>query len=270
MIWVNGIATDHLPVTDRGLLYGDGVWETIAIRGCLPQLPDWHLERLLQGLQALAITLPDMGQLMQEIHAASTFNDAGVMKLIITRGTGQRGYNPHGVANTTRIVQLSDRPVYPQDYAQQGIRLTLCETALAHQPRLAGFKHLNRLEQVLARAEFGTDFQEGLVRDYHGRVIEGTMSNLFVVMPDGSVHTPDLHACGIAGVMRRFILATLGEMGVDCRVRHIGLEDIRQAEALFMTNSLIGLWPVREFAGRDYNTSLPLLQSLQLKVNPLI
>lgn len=270
MIWVNGVATDHVPVTDRGLLYGDGVWESLAIREGLPQLLDWHLERLWQGLQALAITSPDMERLLQEIHVASTLKGQGVLKLIVTRGTGQRGYNPHGLADTTRIVQSSDRPVYPQDYARQGIRLALCETALAYQPRLAGFKHLNRLEQVLARAEFGPDFQEGLVRDYHGRVIEGTMSNLFVVMPDGSVHTPDLHICGIAGVMRRFILATLGEMGVECRIRHIELEEIRQAEALFMTNSLIGLWPVREFAERCYNVSLPLLQSLQIKVNPLI
>jgi 4-amino-4-deoxychorismate lyase len=270
MIWVNGVVTDTLPVTDRGLLYGDGVWETISIRDGVPQLLDWHMERLLQGLQALAITPPDMQQLMQEIHATSSLKQQGVMKLVVTRGSGQRGYNPHGLTDSTRIIQSSECPVYPVDYARQGIRLALCETALAHQPRLAGFKHLNRLEQVLARAEFGADFQEGLVRDYHGHVIEGTMSNLFVLMQDGSVHTPDLHACGIAGVMRRLILKVLGEWGIPCHIRDIGLEDIKAADSLFMTNSLIGVWPVREFAGQYFNTSLPLLQSLQTKVNPLI
>lgn len=270
MIWVNGLASDSLPVNDRGLLYGDGVWETIAIRNYLPQLLDWHMERLLQGLQALAIALPDMEQLMQEIHSACVCKENGVMKLIITRGSGQRGYNPNGLVNTTRIIQVNDYPVFAEDYTQQGIRLALCEIALAHQPRLAGFKHLNRLEQVLARAEFGADFQEGLVRDYHGHVIEGTMSNLFMVMPDGSVHTPGLHACGIAGVMRRFILATLEEWGITCQIRRIRLEEVRAAEALFMTNSLIGLWPVHEFAGQHYNISLPLLRSLQIKVNKFI
>lgn len=270
MIWVNGLITDQLPVTDRGLLYGDGVWETIAIREGMPQLLDWHLERLLQGLQALAIFPPDRGQLMQEIHGACIAKQEGVLKLLVTRGTGQRGYNPQGLTGSIRIIQLSERPVYPQAYTQQGIRLALCETRLAYQPRLAGFKHLNRLEQVLARAEFGQDFQEGLVRDYSGNVIEGTMSNLFMLMPDGSVHTPNVQACGIAGVMRRFVLEMLGNLGVNCQVRQIRLEELKLAETVFMTNSLIGLWPVREFAGRHYTFSLPLVQSLQTKVNKLI
>ncbi|MDD5392805.1 MAG: aminodeoxychorismate lyase [Thiothrix sp.] len=268
MIWVNGIITDHLPVTDRGLLYGDGVWETLCINDCLPILLDWHLKRLQQGLQALSITPPDMTQFIMEIHAACTLKENGILKLIITRGRGVRGYNPQSAGECTRIIQLSDAATYPPGYATQGICLTLCETALAHQPRLAGFKHLNRLEQVLARAEFGADFQEGLVRDYAGNVIEGTMSNLFVVQADGSVCTPDLSQCGIAGVMRRFIIQTLAELGIECHIRPLKLEAIRTATALFMTNSLIGLWPVREFQGKTYNIP-PLVQVLQTRVKTI-
>jgi 4-amino-4-deoxychorismate lyase len=266
MILVNGEATDQLPVTDRGLLYGDGVWETLRIKDCLPQLLLWHLERLQEGLQALAITPPDMTQFMMEIHAACVLQETGILKLIVTRGSGQRGYNPQGARGCTRIIQTSGQVAYPLEYSQQGIRLTLCGTTLAHQPRLAGFKHLNRLEQVLARAEFDNDFQEGLVRDYAGNVIEGTMSNLFVVHDDGTVSTPELSRCGIAGVMRRFIIQTLAELGIECHIRPLKLEVVREASALFMTNSLIGLWPVREFMGIHYSVP-PFVHALQTRVN---
>ncbi|OQX14771.1 MAG: aminodeoxychorismate lyase [Thiothrix lacustris] len=268
MIWVNGDIATHLPVMDRGLLYGDGVWETIGVEQGKPQLFDWHLQRLIAGLQALNIRFPDLEALRSEIFNVCLAQERAVLKLIVTRGTGQRGYNSQTTAEPTRILQLSAWANYPVSYAEQGIRLTLCETRLAHQPRLAGFKHLNRLEQVLARAEFSSDYQEGLVRDYCGNVIEGTMSNLFVVCADGSVCTPDLTHCGIAGVMRRYIIQTLEKFGYQCHIHALTLQDIAQAHALFMTNSLIGLWPVREFSGKQY-TIPPLLRDLQAAIHTL-
>ena len=266
MIWVNGVVSDQLPVTDRGLLYGDGVWETIGVKQGQPQLLAWHLERLQCGLRALAIPEPDSALLQQEIATLCTQQAAvlprAVLKIMVTRGAGVRGYNPQGCEQPTRIVQLTPWAQYPDSYYTQGIRLTLCETRLARQPRLAGFKHLNRLEQVLARSEFGAAFQEGLVRDDAEHVIEGTMSNLFVLLPDGVVITPDLQACGIAGVMRRLVMQSLAEQGVECRVQAVTLADIAHAQALFLTNSLIGLWFVREFMGRCY-TMPPLIRTLQ-------
>lgn len=268
MIQVNGIATDCLPISDRGLLYGDGVWETIGVQQGKPQWLDWHLQRLQTGLQALGITPLDWGNFQQEIMATCSGQERAILKLIVTRGSGQRGYNPQGTSGPTRILQVSDWPKHPPDHAEKGICLTLCETRLARQPRLAGFKHLNRLEQVLARAEFGSDYQEGLVRDTDGNVIEGTMSNLFAVLADGSVCTPDLIQCGIAGVMRRFIIQTLEKSGIQCHIHPLALREVEQAQALFMTNSLIGVWPVREFSGKHYNIP-PLIRDLQAAIQAL-
>lgn len=268
MIWINGNAAAELPVTDRGLLYGDGVWETIGVQQGRPRLLEWHLERLQRGLQALGITPPDQARLRQEITTACQLQSRAVLKLIVTRGSGLRGYNPRTAVTPTRIVQLSDWPEPPPAYTSTGIRLALCETRLAHQPRLAGFKHLNRLEQVLGRAEFDASYQEGLMRDYDNNVIEGCMSNLFVVMPDGSVHTPDLTQCGIEGVMRRFFIQKLADSGVECHIRALTLRDIQQAQGLFMSNALMGLWPVREFSGKIYKV-LPLMRTLQAAASVL-
>lgn len=268
MIRVNGVEADCLPVTDRGLLYGDGVWETIGVQQGRAQLLDWHLERMRGGLQALGITEPDWGGFRQEIHTACANQERAVLKLIMTRGAGQRGYNPATTSAPTRILQISPWPEYPSSYTGQGIRLALCETRLAQQPRLAGFKHLNRLEQVLARAEFGSDFQEGLVRDYAGNVVEGTMSNLFVLSAQGDVCTPDLSQCGIAGIMRRFIIQSLENLGIQCDIRSLSLWEINEARALFMTNSLIGLWPVHEFFGKHYKI-VPLIRELQVTIKAL-
>ncbi len=272
MIWVNGQLSATLPITDRGLLYGDGVWETVGVKEGRTQLLDWHLQRLQQGLQALAINALDMTLLEQEIVAfcaqATADLPRAVLKIIVTRGVGVRGYSSHGCEQPSRILQCTPWVQYPAEYSAQGIRLALCETRLAHQPRLAGFKHLNRLEQVLARAEFGSEFQEGLVLDYADNVIEGTMSNLFIVQTDGSVLTPDLTACGIAGVMRRFIVQTLAEWGICCHIRSVTWNDVQYAQALFMTNSLIGIWFVQEFAGKQY-VKPDLVHALQHHIRTL-
>lgn len=268
MIQVNGISTDCLPVTDRGLLYGDGVWETIGVLHGKPQWLEWHLQRLQTGLQALGITPPDWNSFQQEIMAACRGQERAILKLIVTRGSGQRGYNPLGTSEPTRILQVSDWPQQLPDHAEKGISLTLCETRLAHQPCLAGFKHLNRLEQVLARAEFGSEYQEGLVRDTGGNVIEGTMSNLFAILADGTVCTPDLSQCGIAGVIRRFIIQELEKSGIQCHILALALREVEQAQAIFMTNSLIGVWPVREFSSKLYNIP-PLIRELQAEIRLL-
>ena len=262
MTWVNGVAHESIAISDRGLLYGDGVWETIAVINGKPHLLAWHLERLQQGLQTLAIPFDALDKLEQQIKTVAQPCLRAVVKVVITRGEGMRGYNPQDCSQPTCIVQCLPWSNYSSAYQAQGIRLTLCQTRLAYQPLLAGFKHLNRLEQILARREFTVEFQEGLVRDYAGHVIEGTMSNLFIIRQDNTVLTPDLSGCGIAGVMRRQVLKLLTQLGVKWQICHVNIEDIDAAQALFMTNSLIGIWFVREFRERCY-THHPLIQSLQ-------
>ncbi len=257
--WVNGKATDSLAVSDRGLQYGDGVWETIAIKqGQAVQLAA-HLFRLKRGLTALAIEGVDEALLKQEISqyiaqcvTSPSSGAAAVLKVIITRGSGGRGYSPLGCHTPTRILSLHPWPDYPDSYSREGVDITLCETRLSHNPQLAGFKHLNRLEQVLARAEVGSDFQEGLVRDYDDHIIEATMSNVFVVKDSQTVITPDLKNCGIEGIARSCIIDCLGEMGIEVKIGAVSLTEIEQAEGLFLSNSVMKIWPVRKFRDIGY------------------
>ena len=269
MMLLNGKHSQAVGWFDRGIFYGDGVWETLAVRQGQAQLLAWHLERLDDGLAKLRFDFQQQAVLAREIEHICQGVEAGVLKIIIMRGQGQRGYAIPTSSQATRLLQISALPVYPPQYAAQGIHLQLCATRLAYQPLLAGFKHLNRLEQVLARSELNQDSQEGLVLDYNQMVIEGTMSNLFVLQANGNWATPDLSGCGIAGVMRRYILQCLAEQALVCESKPLYLSDIQQAQALFFCNSLIGIWPVRRFQTYLYNIP-PIVKQLQQIVKHVI
>jgi len=262
MMLLNGEVSHNASLNDRGLLYGDGVWETLVVRNGQVQLLTWHLERLYSGLAKLSFHFNEQHLLETEIQRICQGVEAGVLKIIITRGQGQRGYAIPSRATYTRLLQITALPVYSSAYAEQGISLQLCQTRLAYQPLLAGFKHLNRLEQVLARSELNQDSQEGLVLDYNQAVIEGTISNIFVLQANGRWATPDLSACGIAGIMRRYLLQYFVEQAIECEIKTLQLSDIQQAQALFFCNSLIGIWPVQRFNTNIYNIP-PIVKQLQ-------
>jgi 4-amino-4-deoxychorismate lyase len=241
---VNGEPGDVIPVSDRGLLYGDGVFETIAIRGGRLQYWPRHLHRLHTGCARLGLQ-PFASALLAE-EAESIINDTehGVLKLIVTRGSGGRGYRVPESAGPTRIMQLHPWPDYPAACSQEGVRTRLCEIRLGRNPALAGIKHLNRLEQVLARQEWNdADIREGLLTDTDGNLVEGTMSNVFIVS-DGVLMTPDLFQCGVAGIMRTLVLELAEQQGLDPCIAPVGQETLMQADEVFLTNSLIGIWPV--------------------------
>jgi 4-amino-4-deoxychorismate lyase len=242
---VNGAAGGQVAVTDRGLLYGDGVFETLAVRDGRPCFWARHMARLQSGCHRLAIAPVDEVQLRaeaDELLRAAPAAALSVLKIIITRGTGTRGYRPEPCAEPTRIVQLHDWPETAPGAA--GIRATLCSLRLGNNSLLAGIKHLNRLEQVMARSEWDDpDIREGLLLDQDGRVIEGTMSNLFLVK-DGLLSTPDLARCGVAGIMRDVVLELAEGQGIGTRVCDIGLDTLFQADELFVCNSLHGIWPI--------------------------
>jgi 4-amino-4-deoxychorismate lyase len=249
---VNGRETTSLPVADRGLQYGDGLFETIALRAGLPLLWERHLQRLTEGCQRLGLAPPDRLLLRQELDRIAGTGMRAVAKIILTRGASGRGYRPDAAGSVTRIVQRLAWPAYPANAAHHGVALRWCATRLARQPRLAGLKHLNRLEQVLARAEWQDEYAEGLMCDSDGLVIEGTKTNLFLVQADGTLVTPDLSQSGVAGVMRAQVLDSVTAMGLDCRVGPVTVGMIESAQELFLTNSLIGLWPVRQLEARRY------------------
>jgi 4-amino-4-deoxychorismate lyase len=151
---------------------------------------------------------------------------------------------------------LHDWPDLPLACARQGVAVRMCDMRLGHNPRLAGIKHLNRLEQVLARQEWDdTGIMEGLLLDSGNNLVEGTMSNLFLVR-DGVLLTPDLQRCGVAGIMRSQLLALADQLSINTEVCQLGMADLQAAEEVFICNSLIGIWPVISIDDRKYTRGI--------------
>lgn len=249
---VNGKSTDHIAVSDRGMQYGDGCFETIAVQHGRMLLQEQHLRRLNNGCERLGIKIASiLEQIKQEAEQLAASVDRAVLKIIVTRGQGSRGYRAQADLAPTRILSLSAWPVYPQDYRTTGIALRLCDTRLSENSKLAGIKHLNRLEQVLARAEWQDDYQEGLMLTRSGDVIAGTMSNVFIQIGDKIV-TPLIEVCGVAGIMRETIINQFTKTGIGCKQARVDLPMLYNADALFISNSLIGLWPVTALENKTF------------------
>lgn len=251
-VWINGQPATGLPVSDRGLAYGDGLFETIRITPAGPVLLEYHLDRLQSGLQRLAIPL-SLDAVRSELSSFPGVRQPGVVKLMVTRGSGGRGYAPSGATEPRRILQHFPLPDYPAAWYEQGIRVFPCQTRLGCNPSLAGIKHLNRLEQVLARAEWeGTaQYQEGMMLDVHGNLVEGVMSNVFIV-EQGRVLTPLVDQCGVAGTMRRWLMEQLRGQGLEVIETRITVDAFRVAAERFFCNSVSGVWPVAHFEDQHW------------------
>lgn len=248
----NGAGTDSISIRDRGFLYGDGVFRTM--RAEQGKILHWslHLNKLQQDCQALGIACPSTSLLSGELTRLLRQHPEGVFKLIVTRGQGGRGYAPPANAVANHYWDVFPLPDYPAVWRTQGVGIRVCETRLAHQPRLAGIKHLNRLENVLAAAELqDTAIPEGLLCDNDDNVIEGMRSNLFFVR-DGELLTPDLARCGVAGVQRERVLAWAMKQHMPVKIGHFKIQKLLEAEEIFLVNSVIGVWPVREFQQRQW------------------
>jgi 4-amino-4-deoxychorismate lyase len=242
--WINGRASTAVDHRDRGLQYGDGVFETMRVGQGRIRLLDYHLERLYEGCGRLDIRAPHANKLKRELvkHAASCAD--AVLKLIVTRGIGQRGYRSSGRERCTRVISLHALPRSWAHAALEPKRLRMCRTPLGSNPALAGLKTLNRLESVLARAEWrDARVWDGLMRDAEGNVICGTMSNLFIKRGPFLL-TPMLDRCGIAGVMRRWVLEQAGALGLRALEGRLRWEELAEAEEAFVTNAIAGIVPI--------------------------
>jgi 4-amino-4-deoxychorismate lyase len=239
--WINGRKGTRIDYRDRGLQYGDGVFETMRLRRGRIRLLDYHLERLFAGCAQLQISAPPAGALRRELRRAAQRRSEGVVKLIVTRGASSaRGYRPTGRERSTRILTLHALPPAARGGAAP-VRLRLCAAPLGLNPRLAGLKTLNRLESVVARAEWRDPrIWEGLMRDTEQNLICGTMSNLFL-RRGSTLMTPLIDRCGVAGVMRRWIMATAGDLQLRAVERRIRWSDLRAADEVFMSNAVVGL-----------------------------
>lgn len=257
---MNGEPAAAICVADRGLQFGDGVFRTLRVRAGHPLNWERHFRRLAGDCAALALPVP--GEALLRAEMARVAPGDATVKITLTRGESGRGYSLPTDLAATRIVAAFPPPAYPPEFARDGIRVRHCALRLAEQPRLAGVKSLNRLENVLARAEWSDpEIREGLLCDAHGRLVEATMSNVFVVR-DGGIATPDLSRCGVAGAQRERVLDFARGAGRACDVRDIALEELARADEVFLTNSLIGIWPVAHLEDRLW---IPGLVTRQLQ-----
>jgi 4-amino-4-deoxychorismate lyase len=256
---VDGCDLDRIPVADRGLHYGDGLFETIPIRDGMPCLWDRHMARLALGAERLGLVLPPLGILRDEAARSGAELGYGILKLIVTRGIGGRGYRPPASVHPRRILLSYAASPIADPLMSGGVAIRYCETPASVNPRLAGIKHLNRLDAVLARAEWDdAQIAEGLMCDEVGSVVGGTMTNLFVW--DGvALVTPSVERCGIAGTVRAVAIEAAASVGIACLVRPVTREEIERAAGLFLTNARIGVWPVARLGDRLYDADrLPL------------
>ena len=269
-VLIDGEPARGIDALDRGLHYGDGLFETIACRGGHARFLELHLQRLAEGCQRLGIHYSDRGGLTTRIRAlAATLPDC-IIKLIVTRGSATaRGYGAHGDEQARTL--LLQYPWGVQDPApwEHGVAVRIARGRLGENPALAGIKHLNRLEQVLIRAEW-TDaaIQEALVFSSSGWLVSGTMSNVFLVR-DGRIMTPAITAAGVRGVMRRVVMRAAQRGGVPVTEATVDAATLASAEEIFLTNARIGIWPVRSLDGRSIAVG-PLTRQLQQWLLPLL
>lgn len=270
MILINGQPESRIDIADRGLQYGDGLFETIAFRHARLEFLDAHLSRLKTGCQRLAIDFHDWQTLSGELTAlCSKLTSDSVVKIMLTRGSGGRGYKAPLFLSPTRIISSHPMPDYPASN-QSGVNVRLCQQRLGINPSLAGIKHLNRLEQVLARNEWHEpSISEGLMLDINDHIIEGTMSNVFIVSK-GKLQTPSLINAGIAGIKRAVVMQLATELNIDVSETQLTLDDLLAADEVFLTNSIIGIWPVITLQTPDTqwcygNVTQQLQQALQGK-----
>lgn len=265
MILVDGNVTELIAIADRGLQYGDGLFETLAVIDGQLQFWHKHMQRLEEGCERLAIPMPDSQQLLNEVRQVIDQESPSIVKIIISRGQGGRGYRPPQPCQPSRIISRHVWPDYPADMSVTGVKLRYCDTPLGSSPALAGMKHLNRLEQVLARNEWQSlDIFEGLMLDVNGNIIEGTMSNLFFVDGDG-LHTPDLSQSGVKGIMRDQVFAMAEALDIPVQMGHYRKKDLAQASEVFICNSIIGIVSVYQLAEKQYAFG-PTTQSLIFKL----
>jgi len=259
---VAGTRPASVSALDRGLHYGDGLFETLPVRDGEPVLLEAHLDRLFHGLETLGIA-PQLTRKKVESAArrAAAGLEKAVLKILVTRGAGARGYAYDPDIKPTLLVTWSPWPKIPAAHARTGVNVGLCNIRLALQPALAGLKHLNRLEQVLARREWQADWQEGIMLSADGHAVCGTQSNVFFVR-DGTLVTPALTECGVAGIMRDMVLRCAREAGLSPKIHQVAERELERTKEAFLTNSLIGLWPVRRLDGRDLTIG-PVTRQIQ-------
>ena len=260
-ILVNGSEQSHIDVRDRGLQYGDGLFETIAYKNGQLQLWDEHMQRMQQSAERLSLSIADESIWLDDTEKLNLSGDA-VIKLTLTRGVSGRGYVYGNNDATTRISAAYSWPEYAESNSL-GVTACLCETPISVNSVLAGIKHLNRLDNVLARNEWNDEhIAEGFMLDHNQHVIEGTMSNVFCVLDD-ELYTPSLENSGVAGVMRQHVISLAEKNNIPVNIIEISEQNFLHMDSVFITNSLIGVWPVIKILVDDQQFDFPIAEHVK-------
>jgi 4-amino-4-deoxychorismate lyase len=270
-VLVNGVRDGVVSPFDRGLHFGDGLFETIACRNGVPRFLALHLERLGLGCERLKIDGAGLEDARTEVLELAGDVDRAIVKVMVTRGAAlARGYAPMQSERATRITVRYSWPHEDPARLHDGVLVRTCAAQLGENPWLAGLKHCNRLEQILARAEWPADstISEGILFSSSGKLVCGTMSNIFIVR-DSSVLTPRIDKCGVAGIMRRVVLSEAPRGGIPIRECELNAQDLQSADEIFLTNARIGIWPVRGLDGRGLAVG-PVTRRLQALLQPLL
>jgi 4-amino-4-deoxychorismate lyase len=255
-VLINGISPvdplHALAIEDRGFQYGDGVFESALLTQGRVRLLEQHLRRLALGCERLGIAAPDSAALRADVQRLSGSAERAVLKIIVSRGIGPRGYRPSRRAQSTRVVALYPAPLPPPTTQ---LALRWCETRVGRNARLAGIKHLNRLEQVLAQAEWHDDaIVEGLMLDTEGELVSGTSNNVFLIR-EGVLVTPDLRFCGVLGIMRAEVLRAARDLGIAVSEEPLWPHDVEAANELFITNAVRGIRSATELGALRWSAS---------------
>lgn len=260
-VLVNGVEcvnpAQAVSVADRGLNYGDGLFETLLLKQGRVRFLDAHLARLSLGCRRLGIEFPGEARLRSEIAHVCAAAESGIVKIVATRGSGSRGYRPQQGGASTRIVSLHA----PPPVTSVTIRARWCDMRMSRNPLLAGIKHLNRLEQVLAQGEWNdAAIDEGFMLDSEGELVSATASNVFIVRGH-EIATADLRYCGIRGVMRGEVLRLAAGLGLATHEEPLWPEDLDSATEVFVTNAVRGIRAVVALGERTWALG-PVTQSL--------
>ena len=243
---VNGVESWHVSVEDRGLLYGHSVFETVAVKAGVPLCFSAHLDRLERSASKLGIPV-SRPQIEKESVQLCAEQDSCVLRITITIGVGGRGYATPADPSPTRILTLHDRP-RANELLNGGIRVGVSSYRIGSVPMLAGHKHGNRLEQIVIRDSWQPGWQEALVFDQAGALIEATQANVFVRYGD-TVITPRIDNAGVAGIIRGLILSQKARLPFAIDEDVVDVAALANADEVVITNSIIGAQSVSSIEG---------------------
>jgi 4-amino-4-deoxychorismate lyase len=248
---INGSFDAIISPFDRGFAYGDGVFRTLVMRNGVPESWPLHYQKLVADCAAINIVCPSPELLMSDMQQLFTPDEVAIAKIIITRGESNRGYTPPAITAPMRVVTKSSMQEYPEERFSEGVNLYVCETHLALQPKLAGIKHLNRLENVLARTEWNDqNIADGILLDTNDNVTECTSANIFARFGDTLI-TPNLTQCGVAGITRQRIIELAHTLSLKVSVETFDLEKLLLADEVIICNSIYHAWQVKSIHNKS-------------------